>query len=124
MVQEKRTCYYCRVKKQRRKVLVSVAGRITAFLFLFSLFIALLYLQGNFQDFQESSLLLLLEAYRIVSLLYLAAAVSYIFIMAAAGRGSGRSTGARILITATGIAVVITGYMAASIVAAALGPVN
>ena len=104
-------------------LLLSVAGRITIFLFMFSVFIALLYVQGNFQNFLEESLLGLLAVYRFTALIYFAAAVPYIFILLSMGRRAKRNVSLRVFLTTAGIAVTVVGYLSASLTAAALQPV-
>jgi hypothetical protein len=111
------------MKKAREKILVSIAGRVTVFLYLFSVFILLLYIQGNFQDFLDQSLISLLTIYKYTALIFTAAAVSYVYLLISGGRGSGRNIGVRIFLAAVGIALSAAGFLITAIISAAMGPV-
>ncbi|MBI9105505.1 MAG: hypothetical protein JEZ04_02105 [Spirochaetales bacterium] len=107
------------MKKPDGKLLVSVAGRITVFLYLFSVLILLLYIQGNFQDFLDASLSGLLTAYKYTALMFISTALSYIFILIFSGRGSSRSVGIRIFLTAAGITLSAAGFFITAILSTA-----
>jgi len=111
------------MKKPGIRLLVSVAGRVTIFLYLFSLFIILLFIQGNFQVFLDESLVALMAIYRYSSLLYISAAVFYIFILITSGRGTGRRVGLRIILTAAGIIFSAAGFFITAVLSAAFQPV-
>jgi len=111
------------MKKPGIKLLVSVAGRVTIFLYLFSVFIILLFVQGNFQDFLDNSLLALMVVYKYTSLLFISAAVFYIFILITRGRGTGRRVGLRIMLSAAGIILSAAGFLVTAVLSAAFQPV-
>jgi magnesium-transporting ATPase (P-type) len=57
--------------------LPSVVGRMCIFLFFFSFLVLSLFLLGNFQNFLDSTLIVLLRMFEISSLLYVVAALYY-----------------------------------------------
>ena len=61
---------------------VAITGRITLFLFFYSIFLFMLYVQGSLQDFMESSLLGILVLYRYCALIYMVFAVFNIALQA------------------------------------------
>lgn len=111
------------MKKAKGHLLVSVAGRITVFLYLFSLFILLLYIQGNFQDFLDQSLAVLLVIYKYTALIFIVSGISYGYILIASGRDSGRNIGIRLFLTAAGIALSAAGFYISAILTAVLQPI-
>lgn len=108
------------MKKSGGKLLVSVAGRLTVFLYIFSVFILSLYLLGNFQDFTDSSLIVLLEVYKYTALIYSAFALSYCYILIAEGRNTERNIGLRLFLVIAGICLSAAGYIASAILTEAL----
>ena len=76
--------------KRKGRPVVSISGRITLFLYLFTLLVLVLYIQGSFQNFTDDSLIRLLGLFKFSSLVYIASAMTYIVIILTAGRGTGR----------------------------------
>jgi len=108
--------------KNRGLPIVSLAGRITVFLFIFTMYIVLLYVQGSFQNFTDDSLLKLLILGKYSSLVYIAVAASYIFILVTAGRDTGRRLSARIILTLAGCLVSSVIFVLIQIVLSGLEP--
>ena len=122
MVQMKIYCYY-RIMKNRGRLIVSVSGRITLFLFVFTIFIMILYIQGNFQDFIDDSLIKLLLIYRYTVLAFLAFAAAYIFILVIAGKMKAGKLIRRIVFTVIGILLSSVLFFMVEIIITGLEPV-
>ncbi|MDC7225849.1 MAG: hypothetical protein PQJ61_03680 [Spirochaetales bacterium] len=109
--------------KDRARPIVSIAGRITILLFLFSVMVLLLYIQGNFQDFVDDSLIMLLNLYRYSALIFIAFAFSYILILIIAGKNTGRRILRRIIFSVAAIIFSFVFFIAAEIIITGLQPV-
>lgn len=57
--------------------LPSVVGRMCLFLFFLLVVILLLYFLGNFQDFLDSTLIMLLNLFQVASIMYLVSSLYY-----------------------------------------------
>lgn len=110
--------------KNRGRLIVSVTGRVTLFLFVFTVFIFILYIQGNFQDFLDDSLIKLLLLFRYAVLIFLAIAVSYIFILLIAGKVTGKRTVKKIVVSIAGILLSSVLFLIVEIIITGLEPVT
>ena len=109
--------------KNKGRLIVSVTGRITIFLYLFTLFILLLYIQGSFQDFLDDSLIKLLVLFEYSSLVFIGFAFSYIITLIIAGKNTGRKIGMRIAVTSIGIIISSVFFMIVQIIMTGLEPI-
>ncbi|HAK47606.1 MAG TPA: hypothetical protein DCO79_17005 [Spirochaeta sp.] len=109
--------------KNKGQPAVSVTGRITMFLYLFTVLIMILYIQGSFQDFVDESLIMLLMIFKYSTIVFIAFAVSYIIILLIAGRNTGRKIISRIIITLAGLIISSIFFLAVEIIIAGLEPV-
>ena len=103
--------------------LLSITGRLTLFFYLFSILILLLYIQGNFQAFTDSSLIMLLNLYKFSALIYIALAVTYIITLIIAGRNTGRRIAIRIAFTFAGLCLSAVFFAVVEIIITGLEPV-
>ncbi len=108
--------------KFRSGLTVSVIGRITVFLYLFTILALILYIQGSFQDFTDSSLIMLLFLYKFTSLIFIALGFSYIVILII-DRPDNKYMARRIIITSAGIFLSSAVYLAVQILITGLEPV-
>ena len=104
-------------------LIVSITGRIAVFLFMFSLFIFLLFIQGNFQSFIDISLINLMLIYRICAILYVIASISYVLILLMSASESGKRLTRKIATSIIGIVLAAVGYIIITILTAVLQPV-
>jgi hypothetical protein len=123
VAQEDTRCYY-KGMRFKRDLLVSAAGRLTVFLYLFSSFIIIIFIQGNFQGFVDESLTTLLTVYKVSAMVFILSAFLYILSIAFFGRNTGRSTGARIAFSIAGILLASAGYILTEALMTVLQPVS
>lgn len=109
--------------KNKGKLIISIAGRLTVFLYLFTLLPLLLYIQGSFQDFLDESLSFLLIIYNISTITFAAFGSAYIIILILFGRNTGRSLGIRFSLVFVGILLSAAGFILSQIVLTGLQPV-
>lgn len=109
--------------KDRGQLIVSLTGRVTMFLYLFTVLIMILYIQGSFQGFVDDSLIMLLNLFKFSSLVFIAFGLSYIIILILAGRNTGRRLVSRILFTVIGLILSSISFLIVQIIITGLEPV-
>ena len=105
--------------------LPSAVGRMSLFLFFFSLLVLSLFLLGNFQNFLDSTQTMLLSIFETTSLLYIVAVLFNVvvrIVLAAQGRGKWRGLSA--VLSLLGAAVFTAMYLFFGFLFAWLKPLN